>query len=289
MNDKDYYKILGVSKDASQDEIRKSYRRLAKQYHPDVSKASDAEARFKEISEAHNVLGNPDSRKRYDQMSSGWGAAGDSFTGAGGPQNFDPKDIFGGGFGSIFEDLFANDEVTQGPKRGRGGRRNEPPAQTATIFLDIEDLYFGASKQIRIQGAGSVMVKIPQGIEEGKKIRLSGKASNGGDLLLQIKLNEHSQYRLEERDIYQDLPIAPWEAALGTEVTVSTLSGNIKLTIPEGAGSGKKMRLRGRGLPGVVVGDLYVVLKIVTPKPTTLEQRKFYERMRDLFPDSPRQ
>ncbi|RVU85340.1 J domain-containing protein [Leucothrix sargassi] len=287
MEYKDYYKILGVSKTADKDEIRKSYRKLARKYHPDVSKEANAEARFKEVNEAYEVLSDSQKRAEYDHMgSAGFGGGRNPFEGAGG--------FSGGGFqnDSGFSDFF--DTFFGGRAGGAGGRQQyqrpqKPEPQNATIYLDLEDAFEGANKRIRIQGGGSVEVKIPKGIEEGKKIRLAGKASNGGDLHLEVKFNAHPTYRLDGKDIFIDLPIAPWEAALGSSVTVPTLSGSIKLTIPAGAKSGNKMRLKGRGLPAKVAGDQYVVLKMVTPVPSTDEERALYEQMKELFAWDPRQ
>lgn len=283
MEYKDYYKILNIEKTADKEQIRKSYRKLAKKYHPDVSKEANAEERFKEVKEAYEVLSDPAKRSEYDSMGSAGFRGGDPFSRPGGrgshsSEGFDNNS----GFSDFFDTFFGRDSYSG------GGGYQKPEAQSATIALDLEDIFEGASKRIRIHGGTSVQVKIPKGIEEGKKIRLAGKASNGGDLLLQIQVNSHPKFRLEGKDIYLDLPIAPWESALGASVTVPTLGGSIKLTIPEGAKSGSKMRLKGKGLPGASVGDQYVVLKIVTPLAKTDEQRAFYEQMQDLFAWDPR-
>lgn len=286
MEYKDYYKILGVSKTADKDEIRKSYRKLARKYHPDVSKEQNAEARFKEVSEAYDVLSDPEKRRQYDQMGN-TGFGGDPF-GAQGRQGG-----FSGGFSgndSGFSDFF--DAFFGGGSQARGGgyrRQHKPEPQTATVYLDLEDVFEGNTKRIRVQGGDSLQVKIPKGIEEGKKIRLTGKAANGGDLLLEVKLNPHPKYRVEGKDVYLDYPITPWESALGGSVTVPTLNGSIKLKIPEGAKAGSKMRLKGRGLPGSTPGDQYVVLKVVAPEAKTGEQRAFYQQMQEMFAWDPRQ
>lgn len=286
MEYKDYYKILGVQKTADKDEIRKSYRKLARKYHPDVSTESNAEARFKEVSEAYEVLSDTAKRSEYDQMGSA-GFRGDPFAGRGHHHGGGYSSGFGNesGFSDFFDTFFG------GRAQSGGGRHQyqKPESQKATVYLDIEDVYEGASKRIQVQGGSALEVKIPKGIEEGKKIRLAGKATNGGDLLLEVKLNVHPTYRLEGKDIYLDLPIAPWESALGGSVTVPTLSGSIKLKIPEGAKAGSKMRLKGRGLPGATPGDQYVVLKIVTPVATTDEQRALYQQMQEMFAWDPRQ
>ena len=289
MEYKDYYKILNLEKTADKEEIRKSYRQLAKKYHPDVSKEANAEERFKEVKEAYEVLSDPAKRREYDSMGSSGFRGGDPFSrprGAGGPrgQGYSQSGYDNNsGFSDFFDTFF-----------GRGSfdgnqRRQKPESQTATISLELEDVFEGASKRIRIQGGDSVQVKIPKGIEEGKKIRLAGKASTGGDLLLQVQINKHPKFRLEGKDIYTDLPIAPWESALGASVTVPTLGGNIKLTIPAGSKSGSKMRLKGKGLPGANAGDQYVVLKLVTPSAETDEQRALYQKMQDTFAWDPRQ
>ncbi len=283
MEYKDYYKILGIEKTADKDQIRKSYRKLAKKYHPDVSKEPNAEERFKEVKEAYEVLNDPAKRREYDSMGSAGFGGGDPFRQSRG-QNYSPGGFDNNSGFSDFFDTFFGRGATAGETRYQ-----KPEPQNATISLDLEDLYEGASKRIRIQGGGSVQVKIPKGIEEGKKIRLTGKASNGGDLLLQIQLKQHPKFKLEGKDVYVDLPIAPWESALGASVTVPTLGGNIKLTVPEGAKSGSKMRLKGKGLPGSNAGDQYIVLKIVTPPAKTEEQRAFYQEMQTLFAWDPRQ
>jgi len=283
MEYKDYYKTLNLEKTADKDQIRKSYRSLRKKYHPDISKEVNAEAKFKDVQEAYEVLSDPAKRREYDSMGSGGFRGGDSFgrpSGYGGSTGgFDNNS----GFSDFFDTFFG-----RGSFDGSQSRR-KPKAQTATISLDLEDVFSGASKRIRIQGGDSVQVKIPKGIEEGKKIRLAGKASNGGDLLLQIQINKHPKFRLEGKDVYVDLPLAPWESTLGTSVTVPTLGGSIKLTIPEGAKSGSKMRLKGKGLPSASAGDQYVVIKVVTPPAKTEEQRALYKKMQDLFEWDPRQ
>ena len=285
MEYKDYYKILGLEKTADKEQIRKSYRKLAKKYHPDVSKEANAEERFKEAKEAYEVLSDPAKRSEYDTMGSGGFPGGDPFRQYQGQR----RPAGGGydnnsGFSDFFDTFFGRDSFNGGQQR-----RQKPEPQTATISLDLEDIFEGASKRIRIQGGDSVQVKIPKGIEEGKKIRLTGKASNGGDLLLQVQINKHPKFRLEGKDVYIDLPIAPWESALGGGVTVPTLGGSIKLTIPEGTKSGSKMRLKAKGMPGTSIGDQYVVLKVVTPPAKTDEQRAFYVQMHELFDWDPRE
>ena len=282
MEYKDYYKILGVEKTADKDQIRKSYRTLAKKYHPDVSKEANAEERFKEVKEAYEVLSDPAKRNEYDTMGSGGFKGGDPFRQYGGRGQASSGYDNDSGFSDFFDTFFGRGSYG-------GSQHHKPEPQTATLNLDLEDVVGGVSKRVRIQGGTSVQVKIPKGIEEGKKIRLPGKASTGGDLLLQVQINKHPKFRLEGKDIYVDLPIAPWESALGASVTVPTLGGSIKLTIPEGTNSGSKMRLKGRGLPAANAGDQYVVIKVVAPLAKTDEQRALYEQMQDLFDWDPRQ
>ena len=295
MEYKDYYKILGVSRSADQDEIKKAYRRLARKYHPDVSKEKDAETRFKEVSEAYEVLKDPERRATYDQL--GTYRQG---------QDFRPppgwRGGFGGADGSAFSDFFES-VFGQGSPFGEGpfgGRRRRGAVkgadEKARISIALEDAYHGASKNVRLEGTGSrqLKVKIPAGITEGRQIRLSGQGRPGpgggpaGDLYLEIHITPHPLYRVDGRDLFLDLPIAPWEAALGSTVKVPTLGGALELKIPAGSQTGRKLRLKGRGLPGSPAGDQYVVLKIVTPKAETKEARELYEKMRKTMAFDPR-
>ena len=276
MANKDYYKTLGVSKKASEAEIKKAYRRLAKKYHPDVSKENNAEAKFKEANEAYDVLGDTEKRSEYDlygehwdqprQSQSGWGQqqAGSGGFGGFGGGGFDP---------SMFDSMFG------------GGRPppRKPKNQNANLAVDLEDVFSGTSKSIRLPSGGNVQVKIPAGIEEGKKIRLSGKGSNGGDLLLKIQINPHKRFKLSGKDISIEIPITPWEAALGMSLTVPTLGGSVKLKIPENTQSGKKMRLKGRGLPGSPAGNQYIIIQVHTPPANSENEVKSYENMKNTF------
>lgn len=292
MEYKDYYKILGVSRDADAAEIKKAYRTLARKYHPDVSKLANAEEKFKEVGEAYEVLKDAEKRAQYDQFGSyqhgqsfqpppGWGGQ----AGAGG---------FGGGaggFSSFFDSMF-----------GGGGSGDNFFAQgedvNARITISLEDAFNGAKKSVRrpagASQTGTISVKIPAGITSGKKIRLAGQGKSGmgrksGDLLLEVNIAAHPHYKLEDKDIYLDLPIAPWEAALGAKVTVPTLAGKINLTIPEGAKSGQKMRLKGRGLPGKEPGDQFVVLQIMTPPADSTNAVRLYEQMAEELTFNPRE
>jgi len=294
MEYKDYYKILGVDRDISHAELKKSYRKLARKYHPDVSKEKDAEERFKEINEAYEVLGNEENRAQYDNLGANWKNG----------QNFNPPPGWdggfdfgqfgqgggsGAGFSDFFESMFGGGFAQSGSQnQGFNQRHAKPEAEIMHTYVDLEDVYAGNSKRIQLASGTSIEVKIPKTIEDGKKIRLSGKGSTGGDIHLQIKFKKHSVFKLEGRDIHSELFIAPWEAALGTSATIQTLGGQIKLKVPENSSSGKKMRLKGRGLSGKLNGDQIVTLQIATPPIESDEDRAFYEDMQKKFDWRPR-
>jgi len=299
MNYKDYYKILGVERDVSQSDLKKAYRKMARKYHPDVSKEANAEDRFKEVNEAYEVLGDESKRSQYDTLGSNY-QNGQNFNpppGWEGGFDFDQFSQRGrgssagaGGFSDFFESMFGG---------GMGGagfgaehqQRRKPPAETMSLKVDLEDIFSGGKKKVRLPSGSNIEIKIPKGFEEGKKIRLSGKGSNGADIHLQIILKKHATYKVEGKDVYLNLPIAPWEAALGTSLNVETLAGKIKLKIPAGVESGKKMRLKGRGLPSAsssMSGDQYVVLQIVTPPASSDEDKAFYQEMEKKFDWNPR-
>jgi curved DNA-binding protein len=313
MEFKDYYQTLGVAREATTDDIKKAYRKLARKYHPDVSKEANAESRFKEIGEAYEVLKDPEKRSAYDQFGSQWKAGQDfrpppdwnqHFEFRGGPGGFSGA---GGssGFSDFFETLFG--DIGRGQQRAQGGARAARAAedQHAKISIDLEDSFQGATRAVGLQApeigpAGQLVnrsrnlnVKIPKGVTEGRKIRLSGQGGSGhngqkGDLILEITFREHPLFRAEERNIYLELPVTPWEAALGETVTVPTLGGKVDLKIPPGAQSGQKLRLKGRGLPGDPAGDQYVVLKMVTPKADSETAKALYEKMAKELPMNPR-
>jgi len=311
MNYKDYYKTLGISKKATAAQIKKEYRKLARKYHPDVSKASDAEQKFKELGEAYEVLKDPEKRKLYDQYGADWKTGKereqyqkqqqyqDAGFGSGGG-GFD----FGGGFenagqySDFFESLFGG-----GRQGGRSSRQNVQQKGediNASIVIPLEDAFQGASRKItfetpsispdgqRINKKVSLNVKIPKGIKNGQKIRLAGQGSDGynggaaGDMYIKIEFEKHRTFRVEGADVYINLPLAPWEAALGAQVNVPTPAGNIKLKIPEGSAQGKKLRLKGKGIPAKQAGDLYVVVNIVLPPASDEKARKVYEEMKNL-------
>jgi len=314
MEFKDYYKIMGVAPEASADEIKRAYRKLARKYHPDVSDESDAEVRFKEVGEAYEVLRDPGKRAEYDQLRAGGWRGGEEFR----PPP-DWEDAFGGrrdgsqswhfgdgggfqaedaaGFSDFFESLFG------------GGRRRRPHKGSdlrARAEIDLETAFSGGTRRISLErperaADGSVRrkrrsldVRIPPGMTEGRQIRLAGKGDPGpgnapdGDLYLEIHIKPHRLFELDGRDIYLTLPIAPWEAALGGRVKVPTLAGPVEMNVPAGAASGQRLRLKGRGLPGDPPGDQYAILKVVAPKPADDAQRALYEKLRETSDFNPR-
>jgi curved DNA-binding protein len=312
MEYKDYYDVIGVNKDAGQDEIKRAYRKLARKYHPDVSKESDAEARFKEVGEAYEVLKDPEKRAAYDQLGSQWKAGQDFHPPPGWDAGYQYSDKGDGGpdlggFSDFFESLYG---------RGfhSGGRRQEPGRgfqmrgedHHAKVLVDLEDSYKGASRSITLQVSGvdesgrvvtrprTLKVRIPKGIRRGQQIRLAGQGGAGygggeaGDLYLEVDFNPSSHYRVEGADVYFDLPLAPWEAALGAKVKVPTPAGTVDLKIPPGAQAGKKLRLKGRGIPARQAGDLYVVLQITLPPADNEKQRQIYQDMKQEFSFNPR-
>ena len=273
MEYKDYYKILDVKRDASETDIKQSYRRLARKYHPDVSKVANAEDRFKELGEAYEVLKDSEKRKSYDQLGANW-KSGEQFRpppgwGGAGQGGFQGGFQGGPGAQSGFSDFFEN--VFGGGGRGQGGFNGAGQDQNASFRITVEDAFNGAEKTIRMSGRSPLQVKIPAGITSGKKIRLAGQGEQGmpggprGDLYLEITVTDSERYQLKDKDVYTQLRLAPWEAAFGEKVSVQTPSGSIELKIPAGSQSGRKMCLSGRGLPGKPAGDFYVELSIVVP------------------------
>ncbi len=311
MEYRDYYKVMGVERSATPEEIKKAHRRLARKYHPDVSKEKDAEARFKEIAEAYEVLKDPEKRAAYDRLGANW-QAGQDFQP---PPGWDPRQggQGGGGFpGQGFEDIpgFDQSEFFESLFRGRGpqaGQRTRGSFdmhgqdQHARIQISIDDSYNGASRtlQLRIPQEtpdGHVQMQkrtiefaIPKGIRAGQHIRLAGQGGPGmgqgsaGDLYLDVEFLPHARYRAEGFDVYMDLPVSPWEAALGAEVEAPTPTGDVEIKIPAGSASGRKLRLKGRGLPGKTPGDFYFVLKLSLPAADTDTQRQAYEDMAGAF------
>lgn len=315
---RDYYKILGVSRTAAADEIKKVYRRLARKYHPDVSKEKDAEAKFKEVQEAYEVLKDPEKRAAYDQLGSNWQqgqqfrpppdwASGFEFRGrsSGGPQDFD------NGFSDFFSSLFGGAGGGAFGQRGpfgqaSAGRRQSGRDSHARVDIDLEEAFQGGTRTFELQHPEGrpdgtvqmrnhkVKVTIPRGVTEGQRLRLTGQGEaapgggRAGDLYLEIRIRPHRLFQLDGRDVTLSLPIAPWEAALGAAIAVPTLGGIVEMRVPPGSQSGQKLRLRGRGLPAEPPGDQTVQLRIVTPPATTPEAKEFYERMSREFSFDPR-
>lgn len=315
MEFKDYYDILGVDPDADQDAIRRAYRKLARKYHPDVSKESDAEARFKDVSEAYEVLKDPEKRAAYDQVrAQPHGAPGGDWRPPPGWEGgFDIGGGFAGadlgGFSEFFETLFGGGRARAGAAgAGLGGWdfAARGADQRARITVDLETAYKGGTRTLTLEepvqdGTGRVTrrtrnlkVRIPPGVTDGRRIRLRGQGGAGsgggprGDILLEVSIAPHPLFSLEGRDVLLTLPVTPWEAALGAKVPVPTLEGRVDLTIPPGSQSGKKLRLKGRGLPGKPPGDQYVTLRIVTPPADTDKAKAAYRRLAEELPYDPR-
>ncbi len=292
----DYYQVLGVSRSASPEEIKRAYRRLARKYHPDVSREPDAEARFKEVGEAYEVLKDPDKRRAYDRLGAGWKAGQDfrpppGWEGYGGNGGGNP---FTGSFSDLFDAIFRN-----GFGRGNGAGRAQTPQrgedQQATLEVTIGQAYRGDEVVLRLADGRALKVRLPAGVGDGQKIRLSrqgGAGRNGGprgDLYVRVRLRADAHFSVDGRDIELRLPVTPWEAALGGPVTVPTLDGGrLELKIPSGSDHGLRLRLRGRGMPGDPPGDLYVRLQVVAPRVERTEQRLAYERLREVFDVDPR-
>ncbi len=307
MEFKDYYQTLGVARDATADDLKKAFRKLARKYHPDISKEADAELRMKEVNEAYAVLSDPEKRAAYDQVGSGYQPgeafrpppdwdAGFEFSG----QGFSPHEA--AGFSDFFSELFGHmGGAPKGARRTHGSFRTQGEDHHAKVLLDLEDAFSGATRQIslrvpqmdaqgRVQLATHTLnVKIPVGVRPGQIIRLAGQGAPGmggataGDLLLEVQFKPHPRYHVEGRDLHQRLPLAPWEAALGSIVEVDLPHGSVKVRIPEGAQSGRSLRVRGKGLPGNPPGDLLLDLHVVLPPADTQKARQLYESMaRDL-------
>ena len=314
MDYKDYYAVMGVAREATQDEIKRAYRKLARKYHPDVSKEADAERRFKELGEAYEVLKDPEKRAAYDQLGRDWRAgqefrpppgwdAGFEFSGGG------SGGAGRGGFSDFFESLFGQGGNFRNAGFTRGGRvsgRGED--HHARVEVSLEDAFNGATLGLKLRipeydahgrlsdRLRNLQVKIPRGVTSGKRIRLAGQGGAGfnggsaGDLFLEVTIKPHAQYQVEGKDVFLNLPVTPWEAALGGKVKVHTLGGAVDLNIPAGARSGQKLRLKGRGLPvpKETAGDQFVVLQIVAPPADTAAKRALYEQMARDMPFNPR-
>ena len=299
---KDYYATLGVSKTASQDDVRKAFRKLARQHHPDVSKDKDkknAESKFKEINEAYEVLGDADKRKRYDELGADWDQAGASqpprgWNRSGGQGGFGEASFGGTGFSDFFEQFFSG-----GAARGRSGfpgfgAEQEMPGSDieADLLVTIEEALHGSKKKISFRRDGhsqveTYEVRIPKGVREGQKIRLAGQGegvgrkARAGDLYFVVRFEKHPDYRIEGSDLIYDHEVPAWTAVLGGTASVPTPDGEVRLKIPDCSQPGRKFRIKGRGLPtGTSTrGDFYVRLVVTLPTDLTPEQRKAWEEL----------
>ncbi|MFW2404826.1 MAG: DnaJ C-terminal domain-containing protein [Gammaproteobacteria bacterium] len=316
MEFRDYYEIMGVARDATQDDIKRAYRKLARKYHPDVSDDPKAEERFKEVGEAYEVLKDPEKRAAYDQLGANWkqgqdfrpppgwdegfefsGGGGDGYAGYGGMGEEQ--------FSDFFEGLFRQGRGGGG-FRGRRDVHMHGEDRHARVSIDLRDSYTGATRSISLHAPemtddGHVVtrertlnVKIPKGVRDGQKIRLSGQGGPGigegkaGDLFLEVELHAPRRYRIDGADVYFDLPVAPWEAALGATIKVAIPSGDVDLKIPAGSNQGSKLRLKGKGIPSKQPGDLYVVLDVRLPPADTDNARALYEKMSNEMAFDPR-
>lgn len=308
MDFKDYYAILTVDRAASQEDIKRAYRKLARKYHPDVSKEPDAETRFKELNEAYEVLKDPEKRAAYDQLGSGW-QPGQEFRP---PPDWNQGFEFHGGgytgmdtdeFSDFFETLFGRGGAGAGHHRAQRRRGSDTRAR---IVITLEDAYRGTTRQISLKHTElgpdgrpkiqqrTINVKIPKGIAPGQQIRLSGQGESGsghsanGDLYLEVDFYPHSLYRLSGKDVTLELPVAPWELALGATVRVPTPGGSIDLKIPPGSRAGGSLRIKGRGLPASQPGDFFVVLQVVLPSAHTETERAAWRAFENAFHFNPR-
>lgn len=327
MEYKDYYATLELKRDANESDIKRAYRKLARKYHPDVSKEKNAEEKFKQVQEAYEVLKDPQKRKAYDQLGSNW-KSGQEFHpppgwqqqgGQGFSGGFDASDLEG--FSDFFSSIFGGQgRSRRGGFQGFGGenfdgqsfsgfqqREQRGQDAQAKIQVSLEDAFRGVTKTLQLQVTNqnyagnatptvrTLKVNIPAGALAGQQLRLAGQANPGiggapaGDLYLQIEIEPNALFTLQERDVYLTLPVTPWEAALGAEIKVPTLGGPVSLKLGVNSQSGQKLRLKGRGFPGKpTVGDQYVIVQVATPPANTEEQRAFYKKMAEVMPFNPR-
>ncbi len=317
----DYYKTLGLDRKASPEEIHSAYRKLARKYHPDLNKTKEAEDRFKEINEAYEVLKDPEKRKRYDTLGNNW-QAGQDFTpppgwegfgrtaggAAGGPGGFTSfrfEDL-GGGFSDFFESLFGGFGAADGFTRAPRSRKGED--QEAIVTVSLEDAYFGGRKSINLEQRETddygrtrsrrrnFEVNLPAGVTDGYRLRLAGQGGEGGggapkgDLYLVIKMAEHPTFRVRGSDLEVDLPVTPWEAALGSKIDVPIVGGTASVSLAPGTPSGKRLRLKGKGLKktGSGSGDLYAVVSITVPPRLSAGERDLFQRLAETSTFNPR-
>ncbi|ACC75322.1 DnaJ C-terminal domain-containing protein [Paraburkholderia phymatum] len=308
MKYKDYYAILGLERTAAQEDIKRAYRKLARKYHPDVSKHSDAEDRFKELGEAYEVLKDPEKRAAYDRMGTHW-RTGEDFQP---PPNWDEGFEFSGAgeegaahasLNEFFEAMFGGARTAHARRRASRAMGEDHHAK---VVIDLEDAYRGAQRSISLQlpvidehghvslQSRTLNVSIPKGVRAGQHLRLAGQGGTGagggspGDLYLEIAFREHPRFRVDGADVSIELPVAPWEAALGTHVTVPTPDGWVEMTVPKGAAGGTRMRLKGKGIPGSPPGDMYAILNIVLPPADSELAKAAYDTMRQAFNFDPR-
>ena len=313
MEYRDYYHILGVERGASQEDIKRAYRRLARKYHPDVSSEADADARFKEVGEAYEVLKDPEKRAAYDQLGSNW-RAGQEFRP---PPGWNREFRFAGGmdggpaFSDFFQTMFGDGGMfgEAGPQgspfadamrggRGFGGDTRGQDAR-AVLHVSLEQLAAGEPVEVTLRASGErdrkrLKVKVPQGLSDGQSFRLRGQGASGlangadGDLYLEVSLLPHPEFRADGLDIHSEVKVAPWEAVLGTQVPVATLCGPVKLRIPAGTTAATRMRLARRGLPGAPPGDHFVTVRIEVPARVTARERALYESLAEASEFDPR-
>lgn len=295
---KDYYEVLGVAREASQDEIRRAYRKLARQYHPDLNRDSDAEERFKELGEAYEVLSDPGKRERYDGLGARW-RSGQDGSEAGGFEDFFEQQGFGGdvevefdegAFSEFFERLFGESGAAARSRPLRGRDRE------AMLELSLEEALAGGRRRLSLEDGHRLEIEVPAGVREGQRIRVAGQGAPGrdsgppGDLYLLVRLKPHPRFRRQGDDLHVDLRVAPWEAALGATVPVVTLTGTSQVRLPAGSSSGRRLRLRGRGLPTAAHGhgDLYATVQIALPKHLSEQERDLFEQLAGVSNFDPR-
>ncbi len=322
---KDYYKILEVDRNASQEDIKKSYRKLARKYHPDVNKEAGAEDKFKDLQEAYSVLNDPEKRKKYDSLGSNWNAGQDFRP----PPDFDFESAFGrgfdfgrgsrgkgsrsfrfsasggAGFSDFFESLFGDADIFSGAQQQGFGDASPFGGQTsrargrdleAELTLTVDEMYRGGKRRISLQspddpsGQRTLDVNIPQGLKDGSKLKLKGKGMGGGDLYLKIKIAPHKYFTPDGYNLKISVPVTPWEAALGDKIVVPTIDGKAKLTIKPGAQSGDRLSLKGQGLhkKDGSRGDLIAELEISVPKKLTTKEKKLFEDLNGVSKFNPR-
>ena len=283
---RDYYETLGVSRGATTEEIRSAYRKLARRYHPDINKDEDAEERFKEVAEAYEVLSDADKRERYDRLGSNW-RQGEDVSGAPGFDGFGRAQADGvrfefgdGAFSDFFESLFGS--ARMGDIRTRGADLE------AMVDLSLEEAAAGGPLRVSLGDGRSITVNVPAGVRDGQRLRLAGRGGEGigggstGDLFLRVHLRPHRRFRVDGKDLNVDVSVAPWDAALGTTLEVPTLTGSAKVRLPSGSSSGRRLRLRGEGMPDRQGrhGDLYARVQIMVPRELDERERQLFEELR---------